>query len=500
MTIRAYFRIMRKRWRIIAACVVLGVGAAVGITLAMPVTYSAQATAFVAITSSNTDANTSALYQNSQFALQRVKSYTDFVNSPDVLQPVITKLRLGESIADLRRNVIADNPVDTVLLNVTVTDTDAVRAQRIANAVSDQLGKVIERLETSRSGGVSPVKVTTAVPAASPESPVSPRRSLNLALGLLVGLALGVIGAVLREQQDTTVKGDDLQALSGRAPLGLIGVNPTAMKQPLVALEAAGRTLEELRIMRTNLQFVDVDKPPSMIVVTSAVASEGKTTLACNLAITLAQSNLRVCLVEADMRRPTAASYLGIDGTVGLSNVLAGQFEIDEVLVPWHRGLLTFLPAGTTPPDPSKLLGSHNMTVLLSELRERFDFVIIDAPPILPVTDAVILAHATDGAVFVCRYGHTKRDQVAKALEDLATVKARLIGTVLTFVPPKNQRELRGHAYAYGYSAPDGEPVDFASSQVNAQTGTTPTSHPSADPISDVREDSLDRADPVRTR
>jgi len=156
---------------------------------------------------------------------------------------------------------------------------------------------------------------------------------------------------------------------------------------------------------------------------------------------------LNVCLVEADLRRPKVSSYLGIDGTFGLTNVLAGQFPLDEMLLPlkWHRGLLTILPAGTTPPDPSHLLGSNNMAALLQELSNRFDVVIIDAPPLLPVTDAAVLAQATDGALFVSRYGHTRRELVTKALEDLQIVNARLIGTVLTFVPAK------GHHYGYGY-------------------------------------------------
>jgi len=473
VTIRAYFRVMSKRWRVIVACTMLGLAAAAGITFAMPVTYSAEATAFVAIASSGTDTSTS-IYQSSQFALQRVKSYTEVVHSPDVLQPVIDSLRLDESIEELRTTVTAENPVDTVLIKVSVTSSSPAGAQRTANATSDQLGKVIEQLETSREGGTPPVKVTTAVPAALPQFPVSPRRTINLALGILAGLGLGVIGSVLRDQQDTTIKGDDLQVLSGRAPLGLIAYTSEIVGKPLIVLDGVGPAVEEFRSMRTNLQFVDVDNPPQQIVVTSAVASEGKTTLACNLAITLAQSSLHVCLVEADMRRPKVTSYMGIDGTVGLSNLLAGQFEIDEMLVPWHRGLLTVLPAGTPPPDPSKLLGSRNMTVLLSELRRRFDFVIIDAPPVLPVTDAVILAHATDGALFVSRYGHTRRDQVTRALEDLANVKAKLIGTVLTFVPPKGHRELRGHDYGYGYATREREVVELATG-AGSPAGPDPT-------------------------
>ena len=153
--------------------------------------------------------------------------------------------------------------------------------------------------------------------------------------------------------------------------------------------------------MRATLQFVDVDQPPRVIVVTSALPGEGKTTTAVNLAIALAQSSMKVCLVEADMRRPMASTMLGIDGSIGLSNVVAGQLDLDDSLLSWHRGLLKVLPAGTMPPDPSKLLGSKNMAAVLSRLRADFDYVVIDAPPVLPVSDALVLARSTDGAVLV---------------------------------------------------------------------------------------------------
>jgi capsular exopolysaccharide synthesis family protein len=451
VTLRAYMGILRKRWLLVLALTVFGVGAAAALTFATPKTYAAQATAFVATTSTGTESN--SIYQNSQFAMQRVKSYSQVINSPDVLQPVLDQLHLDMSLDELQKMVAADNPVDTVLINVTARSKDPVQAQAVANAAAQQLGLDIERLETARAGGTTPVKVSTAVPAPLPQKPVSPRPLINMALGLLLGLALGVGAAVLREQQDTTIKGDELQDLCGRAPLGVIGLNPSGGKQPLVALQKHSAGVEAFRSMRTNLQFVDVDCPPRMFVLTSATANEGKTTTACNLAITLAQASLRVCLVEADLRRSKLTSYLGIDGSVGLTDVLAGQFKLDDVLVPWNRGLLTVLPAGTTPPDPSELLGSRNMTALLAELRSRFDMVIIDAPPVLPVSDAAVLARATDGALFVARYGHARREQVAKALEDLATVNARLIGTVLSFVPPKANRYVHGHDYGYGYTS-----------------------------------------------
>lgn len=450
MTIRSYLQVLRKRWRLMLTFIVLGGIGGLAISFASPVTYGANATSFVAIQRSSDDST--SIYQTSQFAMQRVKSYTSVVDSPAVLQPVIDELKLGGTVADLRKRVSADNPTDTVLIDVSAQAPTANQAADIANAVSINLGKEIERLESPRSGnGVSPVKVSVSVPASPPAAPMAPRKTVNLVLGLLLGLALGVVACVIRDSQDTTVRGEDIEELTGRMPLGVVGYNPDFADTPLVVLES-GPSTEAFRTIRTNLQFTDVDHPPRCIVVTSAVASEGKTTVACNLALTLAPSG-SVCLVEADMRRPKVTDYLGLDGTIGLSNLLAGQYELDDVLVSWRRGALMVLPAGTAPPDPSQLLASNTMTSLLERLTERFDYVIFDAPPVLPVSDAVILASATDGVLFVSRFGSTKRDRVERALEQLATVRSRLIGTVLTFVPVRSHRQLRGHDYNYSYVA-----------------------------------------------
>ena len=475
MTLRAYLQILLKRWRIVVACTVLVLGAAATLTYLTPPTYAANATAFVSISSAGTaDAS---IYQSSQFAMQRVASYTEVVKSPDTLQPVIDKLGLKMSVRALRAVVSAENPPDTVLIKVTATDSDPQRAQAIVNAVSDQMGINIEKLETPREpGGKSPVKVTTTVPSLAPQQPISPKIPLNMALGLLAGLALGVIVAVIREQQDTTVKGDELEDLTGRPALALIGLNQQVKTHPLITMQGHGRGVEEFRSLRTTLQFVDVDQPPRVIVITSALASEGKTTTACNLAIALAQSSLRVCLVEADMRRPNASTLMGIDGSIGLSNVVAGQIDLADALMPWHRGLLTILPAGTTPPDPTRLLGSKNMAAVIATLRADFDFVIIDAPPILPVSDAAVLARGADGAVLVARYGKTRREQLTSAIADLEAVKARLIGTALTMVPARGQRDLRGHDEDYAALAAVSESDWAAALPSSSADGTDPKS------------------------
>jgi len=471
MTLSGYARVLRKRWRTVVTVALLCVLAAFGITALLPKSYVAQSTSFVSIAGAPSTAKASApdtLYQNSQFALNQVSSYPEIVTSPAVLQPVIDDLDLDTTVRELKAHVTATNPVDTVLLNIQATSSSPERARAIANSVAQHLGSLVETLETPRRGGASPVKVTTAVPAGLPLTPASPRPALNLALGLLLGVALGALVAAVRERLDTTVKSpDDLQDITGASPLGAIRNDAVAKQNPLLLTSARRATVEEFRSIRTSLRYVDVDKPPSQIVISSAIVGEGKSVLACNIAMIMAQGQMRVCLVEADLRRPQVSSNLGIDGSVGLTEVVAGEVDLDEVLVNWNRGTLTVLPAGATPPDPSHLLGSHAMNEVLERLRAAFDVVIIDAPPVLPVSDAAILGAMSDGVILVARHGRVTREQVRHALESLDAVNARLIGTVLNAVPAKTRESRYGPAYGYQNDT-DRVPVEIKSPRVTS--------------------------------
>lgn len=444
MTLSQYFQILRKRWLTVVTCAVLGILVSIGITLTMPNVYAATATSFVTMSSGGPQAGT--LAQNSQLALANVSSFSGLVNSPSVLQPVIDDLHLNTTPAQLAASITATNPPGTVLIVVEAKSGSADQARSIADDVSRNLGITVDKLTKSKTGGTSQVSLSVATRASTPSAPASPRPILNVALGTLLGLFVGACLAVIREHFDTSIKSQEsLQKISGVAPLGAIPFTPSISDQPLVLLSHHGDAVESFRTIRTNLRFVDVDNPPRQVVITSAVSGEGKSVTACNLALALAQGARNVCLVEADLRRPKTCSYLGINGAIGLTNVVTGQYALDEVLVPWKRGQITVLPAGTTPPDPSQLLGSHAVQDIFARLRERFDFVIIDSPPVLPVSDAAVLSAGSDGAVLVVRQGVTHRDKVASAIEQLQTAHTHLIGTVLSGV-----REPRGSAvYAY---------------------------------------------------
>ena len=297
-------------------------------------------------------------------------------------------------------------------------------------------------------------------PAEVPGSPISPRTRLNLLLGLLLGGLIGVGIAVLRHTLDTSVKSSEaLEEAADSTPLGTVIYDPDAGASPLVTLRGTPRA-EAFRTIRTNLQYVDVDNPPRSVVVTSSLPGEGKSTTACNLAIAVAQAGAKVLLLEADLRRPKVAEYLGVDGSRGLTDVLIGKAPLDSTIIHWNRGMMDFLPAGAIPPNPSELLGSRHMADLLKYLRSRYNVVIIDAPPLLPVTDAAILATVVDGAILVAKYGSTTSEQVADSADALRQVNARILGTVLNFAPVRRRKKYGyGYEYGYGYGYESDQPA-----------------------------------------
>lgn len=455
MDLRDYIKVLLRRRRLVGLLLLLGIGASVALTLLATPVYRAETQVFVSLRDTGSG-TTSNAYQGNLFSQERVKSYAKIADSPAVTSAVVEKLKLPVTPNELARSITASVPTDTVLVDITVSDPSAARARDVANAAAAQFAVVVSNLERPAAGERSPVSVTVVRPADLPGSPVSPRPLLNIALGLLLGLAAGLGAAVLLETLDTSVKsGDDLQKLTGSSALGIIGYDPQAQRNPLVShQDARSARGESFRTLRTNLRFVDVDHPPHLVVVTSSVAGEGKSTTACNLAVTLSSAGVRVALVEADLRRPRVAEYMGLEGAVGLTDVLIGRVQLDDVLQRWGDSTLLVLASGPLPPNPSELLGSEQMAETLTALREHVDVVLIDAPPLLPVTDAAVLVSHCDGAILIVRQGKTRREQVSRALEALQSVGARMLGTVLNMAPTSGPNSY-GYGYGYGYQSDD---------------------------------------------
>lgn len=434
MLIGDYLLMLRRRWRIWVSVTLLALVAATLVNVLAPRSYTATATSFVTV--AGVESTESSIYQGSQFTVQRVKSYATLVRSRIVLDPVVEELDLELTVPDLRMKVEATSPLDTALVQVSVVDPDPVLARNVANAVSRQLARSVEAIETPRGDTGSQVKVILTNPAETPGGPSFPNTKLNLALGLFAGLALGFVAAVLRHQLDRRVKAtSDVRAIIGTSPLGVVAKDSALRSRAVAPSEEASPTVESFRTVRTGLKFATVDTELRHFAVTSAVGAEGKSVLAANLASSWAASGASACLVEADLRRPRVSEYLGVEGAVGLTDVLVGEAVLDDVVLSWRHGLLDVLPAGSLPPDPAALLESTAMHQLVHELAQRYDVVVYDTPPVLAVADALVLAEQLNGAVLAVRSGRTTRDELAASIDLLAKAQIRLLGTVLTFAP-----------------------------------------------------------------
>lgn len=446
MDLRDYLRVARKRWWMVLTAIALALGLAALITVRTTPQYATSVTFF--ITTPNTGVTDA--YQGGLFSQQRVKSYANLLTSDRLAKAVAAQPALGLNAEQVRQRIGAQAMPDTVLLQATVTDVSKNRSLAVAQELATQFKALVESLETPPARRTPSVKVEIVAGPQLDEVPVSPRPARNLALAALLGLLVGSGAALLREVLDTTVKTSEaLQALAA-APV-LAGVPFDADARSGTALMPAGgqsNRAEALRQLRTNLQYVNVDRPVKTLVVTSAVPGEGKSSTACNLAMLFAEAGQQVLIIDADLRRPRVADYLGIEGAAGMTTVLAGQATVDDVLQRWGPGVWV-LPSGFRPPNPSELLGSKHMADLLDEFRQRFDMVIIDCPPLLPVTDGAVVAARADGALLVTKSRKTTASQVTAAVRALRSVDARLLGCVLNMVPTKGSDAY----YYYDYSS-----------------------------------------------
>lgn len=462
MEIADYLSILRHRWKLIVALVVLAMLAALAVSLLTTPKYAASTQLFVSTTGQE---SATAAYQGGLFSQQRVTSYSELIQGKQVAQRVVDTLRLPTTASQVASEVSVNVKADTVILGVTVTDPSPERARDIANTLSQQFTQLVTELETPQ-GSITPAaKVAVVQQASLPTSPVVPQATRNVALGAMVGLLLGLGLAVLRDRLDNTVKDRrEVVEATQAAVVGTVPFDSNRPKHPLVGFgDGHSSSAEAYRQIRTNLQFLDVDNPPRVMVITSAVPNEGKTTTALNLGFALGESGHQVILVEADLRRPRLAKYLQLVENVGMTNVLSGAAELEEVLQPTANPAVTVLAAGPHPPNPSELLGSARLQTLLSTLRGRFDYIIFDAPPLLPVTDGAVLTALADGAILVARHGHTERDKLARAAENLRSVDGRVLGTILNMVPVKSS----GYDYAYYYETEPRPVADADSDQAN---------------------------------
>jgi non-specific protein-tyrosine kinase len=316
--------------------------------------------------------------------------------------------------------------------------------------------------------------------AALPSAPSSPVPTTNLAIGALLGLTAGVTAAFVRQSLDTSVRSAaDLKRLTSVPVLGALPYDRALKAAPLTLQGSPSASIDFYRQLRTTMELLDPERRCKRVAVASSVAGEGRTTLLCNLASAFGRADFRVLVVDADLRRPRVAKYLGLSSDVGLTNVALGDAPLDNAIQPWDRAV-DVLTSGPVPADPGEVLASTAMGALLEEVGRRYDLVLIDTPPLRPVADGRIIATRCDASLLVIRRGRTNQAQVHEAVEELETWGARFLGIVLNMghapaaygVPaakPSRRRSLDGVSAWASLPASSG-----ANAQDNASTNRNP--------------------------
>ena len=448
-------RALRRQLVIVVSATLIGVAVGALTGMLTPPHYQASTQLMITV-QAREGATPSELALGTNYTRQVIETYRSVITSSLVLQPVIDDLGLETSPSSIAAGVTTSTSLNSSVITVTVTDTNPAQAARLANAIGDSFTTVVSaQLEQRPADAAFQIRVVPLEPARVPLVPVAPNMRMSLLLGAVLGLGAGVGVAVLRTVLDTRIRTlSDLEQAVDAPVLGGIAFDPNAASRPLIVSSAPhDPRAEAFRSLRTNVRFLFPSTGPGVFVVTSSGPGEGKTTTASNLAIAFAESGYRVALVDADMRLPRVAERFGLEGGVGLSDVLVGRVAVTDAIQRWGRGTLFVLAAGTVPPNPAELLGSGAMESLAESLAAAFDVVIFDTPPALLVTDAAVISRVTTGVILVGAAEKSTKPRLSEAVKAIEAVDSRILGTVVTMLPISGADRTAYGTYAYGAHA-----------------------------------------------
>jgi polysaccharide biosynthesis transport protein len=399
------------------------------------------------------------LYAETYIDVRRERQIDELLAASDEIQTRLDDLRgqiaeVGQPLDDINARIAAapaDSPERTELedeRNAILPQVlpELAPLQSRESALRGQLEQLQVTQDLAQAGGVEVLDA-----ADEPSSPVSPNTVANVVVGGLIGLIGGIVVALLVDRLDDSVRSKEtVEQITGLPTLGVIPNRDGASSSiDLVGLDdPTSPAAEAYRLLRTSVRFLGLDTPVRTILVTSAAASEGKTVTAANLAIALAQGDDHVLLVGADLRRPRVHELFGSPERPGLTSVLVGESTTENAVYGIEEASgLHLMPPGPAPPSPAELLDSERARELFASFAQTYDTVVIDSPPVLPVTDAQVLSRAADAVLFVVAHGETSKRSLARAIELLGQVDAPLVGTVLNVVPASEG--YGGQAYRY---------------------------------------------------
>lgn len=455
MTIADLLQIVRKHLASAIISFVVVFAAVAAVTFIMPPKYTATAEVFATYagqsgeTQTANDMSSGANYLNIQ-----IKTYPELVKTEAVLQPVIKDLGLDMTTTDLAGVVTATNPTNTFMVDISAEVGDPQQAADIANSVAKNLSDQISSDLYNSSSSGSPIKLTVVQKAQTPTGQSSPNIPLYLAAGLILGLIVGIGVALLKDILNTKVDStDDVRELTHASSLGTV---PQAAilddSRPVVVAQPAGSEAEEFRRIRTNLSFLTTTATQGhgrLLVITSTDPSEGKTTVSSNVAVALAEEGKSVLLVDADLRHPSVAHKLGIEGHVGLSHVLSRQASPADVIQKYWKPNLHIMPAGKRPANASILLNSDLMKEMVGQALTQYDYVIIDTAPLSVASDATVFGRMAGGLVLVTGKGIVEKKELRSTATALQTAEVPILGFIFNFADPKKTHSKNYYYYYY---------------------------------------------------
>jgi capsular exopolysaccharide synthesis family protein len=451
MELMGYVRVLRRRWWMIVICpIVAALGAGI-VSLALPPIYEAQVVVLVrpAQPLGTTDPTVAALTSD-----QISRTYASLMTQRPLLQSVSSELGLSIRPDDLAKEVTVTPEANTTILDVAVKDTNPALARDLANRLTADLiaeVKGFQQQETQVPNARTGDNLIVVSPAVLPDRPVSPNKTLNVAIAFAAGLLVALGIAFLLDYLDQSIKSDEeLTERLGLISIGHVAFAPTAKgrRAELLALDSRSPASEAYKALRTSLLFSTIDQELKTIVVTSAGPGEGKSRTAANLAVVLAGAGHNTLLIDADFRRPSQHKIFGRVRNVGLSNLILQDVADNEAITAVENvPNLWLVTSGPIPPNPSELLGSGRIKELMARLRSGFTYVILDTPPVNAVTDAAILASSANGTILVVEQGRTTFPALGHAKQLLDRVGAHTIGVVMN----KVRASSGSYSYEYGY-------------------------------------------------
>jgi capsular polysaccharide biosynthesis protein/Mrp family chromosome partitioning ATPase len=434
-------RLLRSWW-LIAGAVALGLGAAAFLTLSADPLFVATSRVYVSV---RTQPDSASLNQASQFSRQQVASYAQVVTSPLVLGPVVGRLNLEQTPPELAGRITVSSPEDTSVISVDVTGADARQTALIANGVAEEFVRQLAALERPSTARESPIRATIIQRGVVPSTAVSPKPAFNAALGLLVGLLLGVVAALARDSRDHRVRGrTGLGEAVGVSVLGAVPLVPAARSAGGLVSVTRGE-FDEFRRIRAALAPRLERSGGTSVLVTSPLAGDGKTTLVAGLAAAFAEDGSRVVVVDADLAGAALSRRLGADSGAGLAALVSGGARPEDVLVPMAG--FDLLPAGSThgradgqldgrADGPVAVLHVRALHPVIEKLQAGYDVVLLDTPAVRTSSDAVRLSPAAALTVLVASTRGTTVPGLRQAVRDIDGAGGRVAGLVVNHARP----------------------------------------------------------------